>query len=88
MALSKSASELVSMRGLVTDADLAEAEKEWPGLREFLDHLPLQQRPGTFLELVWRFEREHLPWNEQRVPHAPVLERAAGAPPIGSRSSS
>ena len=45
-----------SLRGLVTDADLAEAEQEWPGLNNFLDHLPFAQRPGTFLELVWRFE--------------------------------
>jgi hypothetical protein len=44
------------LRGFVTEADLPQAEKEWPGLRAFLERLPLDQRPATFLELVWRFE--------------------------------
>jgi hypothetical protein len=44
------------LRGLVTDEDLAQAEREWPGLNDFLDGLPFQQRPATFLELIWRFE--------------------------------
>jgi hypothetical protein len=44
------------IRGFVTEADLPQAEKEWPGLRAFLEHLPIDQRPATFLELVWRFE--------------------------------
>jgi hypothetical protein len=44
------------LRGLVTEADLPEAEHEWPGLQEFLRQIPWHQRPATFLELVWRFE--------------------------------
>jgi hypothetical protein len=48
---------VVTLRGLLTEADLAEAESEWPGLNDFLDHLPGQRRPGTFLEAVWQFER-------------------------------
>jgi hypothetical protein len=44
------------LRGLVTEADLAAAEHEWPGLRAFLLALPTGERPVTFLELVWRFE--------------------------------
>ena len=46
-----------SLHGLVTEADLPLAEQEWPGLLDFLRRLPHHQRPGTFLELVWRFER-------------------------------
>jgi hypothetical protein len=44
------------LRGLVTEADLPQAEQEWPGLRGFLDRIPPAQRPRTFLDLVWRFE--------------------------------
>ena len=49
-------SAVPSLRGLITDADLPQAEMEWPGLRAFFVELPLQQRPATFLDLVWRFE--------------------------------
>jgi hypothetical protein len=45
------------LRGLVTDTDLPQAEREWPGLQEYLRSLPGSQRPATFLELIWRFER-------------------------------
>ena len=44
------------LQGLVTEVDLPEAEREWPGLRAFLFGLPTGQRPKTFLDLVWRFE--------------------------------
>jgi hypothetical protein len=44
------------LRGVVTEADLPDAEQEWPGLQEFLSRLPDAERPATFLELVWRFE--------------------------------
>jgi hypothetical protein len=44
------------LRGFVTEADLPQAEKEWPGLQEFLEHIPADERPSTFLDLVWRFE--------------------------------
>ena len=44
------------LRGLITEADLPQAEQEWPGLQEFYLRLPLRDRPVTFLELVWRFE--------------------------------
>ena len=49
----------VTLRGLITDADLPEAETEWPGLVAFFRALPAQDRPPTFLELVWRFETRH-----------------------------
>jgi hypothetical protein len=45
-----------SLRGLVTEADLPEAEREWPGLQAFLSGMPCSERPRTFLDLVWRFE--------------------------------
>jgi hypothetical protein len=48
------------LRGVVTEADLGAAEQEWPGLRRFFDRIPPIQRPRTFLDLVWRFER----WRE------------------------
>jgi hypothetical protein len=44
------------LKGLVTEADLALAEEDWPGLRDYLRRLPSNQRPATFLDLVWRFE--------------------------------
>jgi len=41
---------------MITEADLPRAEALWPGLGRFFRALPAAQRPGTFLELVWRFE--------------------------------
>jgi hypothetical protein len=46
----------LKLKGLVTDVDLPEAEQQWPGLQSFLDRIPAQERPSTFLELMWRFE--------------------------------
>ena len=48
----------VGLRGLITEADLPAAEAEWPGLQAFLGALPANDRPATFLDLVWRFETE------------------------------
>jgi hypothetical protein len=71
MALSGNTHALGSLRGLVTDEDLDDAEKEWPGLNDFLRRLPVQQRPLTFLELVWRFEgRCSGPANRDRIASA------------------
>jgi hypothetical protein len=50
------AGAVLSLRGLITEADLPAAEDEWPGLQAFLSAMPAEQRPPTFLELVWRFE--------------------------------
>ena len=44
------------MKGLITEDDLPLAEKEWPGLRDFLLSMPASERPSTFLDLIWRFE--------------------------------
>ncbi len=49
-------SQLPSLKGMVTEADLPLAEETWPGLRDFLRRIPSNQRPATFLDLVWRFE--------------------------------
>jgi hypothetical protein len=54
---------ITPLRGLVTEADLPQAEQEWPGLQAFLSRLPRNQRPATFLDLVWRFER----WREEEI---------------------
>jgi hypothetical protein len=45
-----------SLKGVITEADLPEAEREWPGLLDFFRRVPPRERPTTFLELVWRFE--------------------------------
>ena len=45
-----------TLKGFITAADLPRAEQEWPGLQAFLGRLPPDQRPVTFLDLVWRFE--------------------------------
>jgi hypothetical protein len=47
----------LTLRGFITAADLPRAEQEWPGLQAFFVRLPPEQRPATFLDLVWRFER-------------------------------
>ena len=49
------------LKGLVTDADLDDAEQLWPGLQAFLFGLPSSDRPETFLNLVWRFETARQP---------------------------
>lgn len=51
------------LRGLITSADLPRAEAEWPGLSAFFAGLPDDERPPTFLELVWRFES----WRSTRL---------------------
>lgn len=51
------------LKGLITDADLPSAEVEWPGLQAFLFALREDERPRTFLQLVWCFER----WRQGRL---------------------
>lgn len=45
-----------TLKGFITEAELPLAEVLWPGLLDFLRHLPSQERPRTFLDLMWRFE--------------------------------
>jgi hypothetical protein len=45
-----------SLEGFITDADLPAAECEWPGLQAFFLSLAVDDRPRTFLDLIWRFE--------------------------------
>jgi hypothetical protein len=47
---------IAPLKGFITEADLPQAEAQWPGLLEFLRRLPYHDRPRTFLDLVWRFE--------------------------------
>jgi hypothetical protein len=42
------------MIGVITDAHLSQAEREFPGITEF--YLACRNRPRTFLELAWRFQ--------------------------------
>ena len=51
----------LTLKGFITVADLPRAEQEWPGLQAFFQRLPAEQRPATFLDLVWRFERATVP---------------------------
>ena len=41
------------MRGLITDINLEECDEEFPGIVRY--YRELQDKPRTFLELVWRF---------------------------------
>jgi hypothetical protein len=41
------------LHGLITESDLPEIEKAFPGIWTFYQEL--EEKPGTFLELVWRF---------------------------------
>jgi len=42
--------------GWVTENNFGEAEEVFPGIEVFFHSIPEQERPRTFLELVWRFE--------------------------------
>lgn len=44
------------LKGWVTERHFAEAEVEFPGIKKFFEEL--EEKPGTFLELVWKFEEE------------------------------
>ncbi len=41
------------LKGLITERDIVAAEDAFPGIWRFYDQL--DDKPGTFLELVWRF---------------------------------
>jgi hypothetical protein len=62
----KDCDDISPLRGVVTEEDLPEAEREWPGLLAFMREIPPAERPRTFLELVWRFEC----WREAARPAA------------------
>jgi hypothetical protein len=49
------------MKGFITDSELHLADTEFPGIAAFFDSL--LEKPGTFLELVGRFEH----WGEGRL---------------------
>lgn len=44
------------LRGVITEAHLAEAEREFPGICSF--YARCKRKPHTFLELAWRYECE------------------------------
>jgi hypothetical protein len=56
MMTSRRTTPCAPLKGFVTEADLPEAEREWPGLQAFFARIPTDERPRTFLELIWRFE--------------------------------
>lgn len=41
------------MRGFITDRDLSECEKNFPGIVRFYRHM--RHKPATFLQLLWAF---------------------------------
>ncbi len=43
------------LRGLITERDFAECDRAFPGIVHY--YLELQDKPRTFLELVWSFTR-------------------------------
>jgi len=43
------------MQGFITDCHFDSAERWFPGIRRF--YLTLINKPATFLELVWEYER-------------------------------
>jgi hypothetical protein len=44
------------LKGFITDDDLPAAEQVWPGLHAFFIAIAEDERPPTFLDLVWRYE--------------------------------
>jgi hypothetical protein len=44
------------LKGWVTERHFQEAEAEFPGIEAFFRGLGPEEKPGTFLELVWKYE--------------------------------
>lgn len=44
------------MQGLITERHFAHAEQWFPGIRTF--YLSMANKPLTFLELVWEYEKQ------------------------------
>ena len=55
-ALERLLLERFVMQGLITELHFVSAERWFPGIRSFYDHLA--RKPLTFLELVWEYQRE------------------------------
>jgi hypothetical protein len=47
--------QIKAMQGLITECHFDTAEKWFPGIRRF--YLALVDKPATFLELVWEYEK-------------------------------
>jgi len=45
------------MRGFITDRDLSECEKNFPGICRF--YRDMRVKPATFLQLLWAFQAEY-----------------------------
>jgi hypothetical protein len=50
---------MLFLRGLITEIDFAECEQAFPGIERY--YRELQEKPCTFLELVWRYTRAVCP---------------------------
>jgi hypothetical protein len=46
------------VRGFITERHFEIAERTFPGIRDY--YRDLNDKPSTFLELVWRYERRDL----------------------------
>jgi hypothetical protein len=51
--------------GLITERDLAQAEAVFPGIERLYEEL--EEKPGTFLQLLWVYARMH-PWIDGEMP--------------------
>ncbi len=60
------------MTGFITERDFTTAECEFPGIQWLYERLA--QKPATFLELVWQYERQRR--DTPTIP-APSVEPAA-----------
>jgi hypothetical protein len=63
------------MRGFITEAHFASAERQFPGIRRFYEQLA--DKPVTFLELVWQYVH----WSEAKGPAA-----SSSSPVVGDNS--
>lgn len=46
------------MQGRITEHQLPQADESSPGIRRFYDQL--EEKPATFLQLLWAFEGQKL----------------------------
>jgi hypothetical protein len=66
------------LRGFITEQNFAEAEEEFPGITTYYEHC--RRKPGTFLDLVWQFERTLVARRDLLLGRRPVAAEIASAP--------
>ncbi len=61
------------MRGLITETHFEMAERWYPGIRDL--YAELDEKPQTFLQLVWEYEQREVRSRPETLRRPPTLER-------------